>query len=262
MKNRTYYYSDILNDDFAENSIESKELSDKFIYNPKNIFYKIGAFIIYDLIAKPFTLIFDKIAYHQSYVNKKVIKKAKGQPCFFYGNHTLKAGDAFIPNHFRLKKNFIIVNTDTFAIKGISTIVKMLGAIPVPNTIKSGRQYLLMMKELIKKGNSITIYPEAHIWPYYTEIRPFVEGSFAYPVDYNCPCFSFTNVYLKSKNKLRKKPIVKTYINGPFYPNNDLDRKERIVDLRNRVYESMVAESKKQEQVITNRFIFKEKTEE
>ena len=75
------------------------------------------------------------------------------------------------------------------------TIVEMLGAIPVPGNKESMKNFLDAIKKRIENGNSITIYPEAHIWPYYTKIRPFKEVSFKYPVELNVPAFCMTNTY-------------------------------------------------------------------
>jgi hypothetical protein len=83
----------------------------------------------------------------------------------------------------------------------------------------------------------IAIYPEAHIWPYYTHIRPFRQESFHYPVSYDVPSFCFTNTY--HKRRFKKKPRMITRIEGPFYPDKSLKRNEAIKDLRDRIYAAM-----------------------
>lgn len=67
--------------------------------------------------------------------------------------------------------------------------------------------------------------------------------SFKYPVEQNVPVFSLTNTYVKDENKKDKVKIV-SYIDGPFFVNKDLTKKEQQRDLRNRVYECMVERSK------------------
>ena len=259
MKVKKYYYSDPLNDDFAENNIDTKPIPADYVYVPRSPVFNFFAALLYRLIARPATYLFIKIAYHHRFVNKKAIGEIGKQGCFFFGNHTLEAGDAFIPNHMALRKNYIVANPDATSIKGIGTIVKMFGAIPLPSTVSGTVKYKEAISELIDKGKTVTVYPEAHIWPRYTGIRPFRSDSFALPVMCNSPCYSFTNVFLKSKNPLIKRPVVKTYINGPFYPDESLPKRERAVDLRNRVYDSMVREATKQEQYITNIYIDKTK---
>ena len=257
MKRKTFYYSDPVNDDFAETDIDTKLTPENYEYISHSFVFRTVAFIVYFIIARPLTYIYDKVAYHHKYVNKKVIKKLRGEGCFFFGNHTMYAGDAFIPNHMACRKNYIVAGPDVISIPGIRVLVKMLGALPVPSTIRGAKNYTDAVTELIGKGKTVTVYPEAHIWPRYTKIRPFKPDPFALPASLNAPCFSFTNVYLKSRNPFIKRPVVKTYINGPFYPNDSLSKKEKIQDLRNRVYESMIAESEKQEQYVTYIYIEK-----
>ena len=86
------------------------------------------------------------------------------------------------------------------------------------------------------------IYPEAHIWPFYTKIRPFPDASFKYPVQYKTPVFCFTNIY--QKRRFSKNPRMLTYIDGPFFPDESLSLKEQRKDLRDRVYNTMVERSK------------------
>lgn len=125
--------------------------------------------------------------------------------------------------------------------KGLKTIVEMLGAIPIPSNRQAMKNFLNTVEIRIKKASSITIYPEAHIWPYYTKIRPFKAVSFKYPVQLDKPVFCMTNTYQKyRKNKIR----MVTYIDGPFFQNKELKMQEQKQDLRDRVYNCMVERSK------------------
>ena len=127
--------------------------------------------------------------------------------------------------------------------KFTKNIIEMLGAIPIPGDKKSMENFLKTIDTHIQKGHSITIYPEAHIWPYYTKIRPFRAVSFAYPVDLKKPVFCMTNTY-QSYGKEKDKIKIITYIDGPFFVIEYLSRKEQKQDLRDRVYNCMVERSK------------------
>ena len=258
MKRKTYYYSDLLNDDFAGYNLGTNTTPADFEYLPHSPLFKFFGFILYFCIAKPFTWLYVKIAYHQKYVNKKVLREARGKGKFFFGNHTLEAGDAYIPNHLGTRRNYIVAGPDATSIKGIKTIVKMLGALPVPSTVTGTRNFISAIDKIIDKGQNITVYPEAHIWPGYTKIRPFKADSFSLPITSGAPSFSFTNVYLKSRVPFIKRPVIKTFIDGPFYPDPNLTKREQVKDLRDRIYESMVRESEKQEQYITIDYVEKE----
>ena len=80
------------------------------------------------------------------------------------------------------KRNFLIVNPVNISLKGTGTLVEMLGAMPIPSNKSAMKNFLNAIKQKINKGYAITIYPEAHIWPYYTKIRPFKDVSFKYPI--------------------------------------------------------------------------------
>ena len=66
------------------------------------------------------------------------------------------------------------------SLKGTGTLVEMLAAIPIPSNVAGMKNFLTTIQKKIDKKSSITIYPEAHIWPYYTKIRPFKDVSFKY----------------------------------------------------------------------------------
>ena len=119
----------------------------------------------------------------------------------------------------------------------------MLGAIPIPGNKKAMKNFLDIIEKRISKKSSITIYPEAHIWPYYTKIRPFKSVSFKYPVKLDVPAYCITNTY-QSYGKNKDKIKIVTYIDGPFFPDKNLTPKEQEQDLRNKVYEKMVERSK------------------
>ena len=127
--------------------------------------------------------------------------------------------------------------------KFLGNVVEMLGAIPIPSNIKAMKNFLETIEKRIKQGYSITIFPEAHIWPYYTKIRPFKSVSFKYPVKLKTPTFCMTNTY-QNYGKHNDKIKIVSYIDGPFFPDENLNEKEQQENLRNKVYNAMVERSK------------------
>lgn len=89
---------------------------------------------------------------------------------------------------------------------------------------------------------SIGIYPEAHIWPYYTKIRPFKSVSFKYPVTLDKPSFCITNTY-QSYGKNNDKVKIVSYIDGPFFPNKELTLNQAKQELRDQIYNAMCKRS-------------------
>ena len=95
---------------------------------------------------------------------------------------------------------------------------------------------------LLEQKHCVSIYPEAHLWPYYTGIRQFPETSFKFPVNENKPSFTITTTYQKRKH--RKKPRVTLFVDGPFWPDKTLSKKERAKKLHDEIYNTMVERSK------------------
>ncbi len=202
------------------------------------------SFIVQNIISMPIKIGYNKFKFHLKYVGKEKLKPYKKQGYFIYANHTQAFSDTFTTSvAVYPKRNFLIVNAANVSMKGLSTFVEMLGAIPVPDDKEAMKNFLEIIKDKISKKYSITIYPEAHIWPYYTKIRQFKAVSFEYPVKLKTPVFCMTNTYQKYGENKDKVQIV-TYIDGPFFPDENLSTKEAKQKLRDEVYNKMVERSK------------------
>lgn len=244
MEKRIIYYKDELNDEFSTAKIEPREIDENYKYEHKNIFWRAFGWLVQNVLSVPIKFIYVKAKFKIKYVGKEKLKLYKKQGYFVYGNHTQSFADTFIiTNTIFPKRNFLIVNPENVSMRFLGNIVQMLGAIPIPTKKKAMKNFLESINAKIKKGYSVTIFPEAHIWPYYTKIRPFKDVSFKYPIELNVPAFCVTNTY-QSYGKNNDKIQIVTYVDGPFFSNEELPIKERKQDLRNRVYNTMVERSK------------------
>ena len=239
---KTYFYSDELNDDFAFAYVKKqKKIEDNYRYISHNIFFMILEFFVYRIIMT-LIAIFSCLHKRVKIKNRKIVKKAHGK-YFLFGNHTQMPDDAYIPNLIGFpRKSFIIVNPDAVSFKGFEWFVKMSGSLPVPSKRSGLKNFMNAIERRIDHHHPIVVYPEAHIWPYYTKIRPFKSTSFRYPIKYDVPAYCFTTTY--QKRKFSKKPKITVYVDGPFYPKQDLHGKEQEIELRNQVYNCMVERSK------------------
>ena len=140
------------------------------------------------------------------------------------------------------KDTYVIVHPNNVSMPVLGKITPYLGAVPLPGNKEAFVNFTDIIGNRIEEKDSIVIYPEAHIWPYYTKIRPFKDMSFRYPAQYHAPVFCFTNVY--RKRKLRKTPRMITYVDGPFIADSLIPIKEQKAYLRNKVYDAMTARSK------------------
>lgn len=143
----------------------------------------------------------------------------------------------------RRGRSYIVVGPDALSIPLIHNLVQMLGAIPLGGTLERSREMARCVHRKISEGNLVTIYPEAHIWPFYTSIRPLKEASFGYPARDGAPVYTMTSCY--QKRRFGPIPKVETYIDGPFYPDETLplpQRKRALRDLCQQAMEERAAE--------------------
>ncbi len=253
MKGKTFYYTDPLRDDFAGTHIKTKRLPENFCYLPKSKVRRAVAWILHHIVATPVCYLFLKISCGQKIFGREKLRPYRKSGYFLYGNHTRTAGDAFTPSMAAFpKKPYIIVDPDALSIPLLRRIVQDLGAMPVPDSWELHKQFRAAIQTRAARGDVIAVYPEAHIWPLCTEIRPFPPLSFAYPVDTGKPAFSFTTTYRKRKFFGGVKATV--YIDGPFFPDGSVPKQERKKELRDRVYDAMVQRSRLSE-YSPNRFV-------
>ncbi len=240
MEQQVIYYSNELEDEFSGTYIKPRNIDESYNYS-KNPVWDFCSFIIQNVISMPVKLIYAKIKFNLKFEGKEKLKKYRKQGCFIYVNHTQNFLDTFLPSIAVFpKRNFLIVNPENISMKGTGWLVEMLGAIPIPNTKNATKNFLRQIEKRIEKNSSITIYPEAHIWPYYTKIRDFKSVSFKYPVKTNKPCFAITNTYQLKNNKI----VMVSYVDGPFFANSNLSEKEACNKLRDEIFECMTTRSK------------------
>lgn len=237
-KRKVIYYTDELNDEFSNAQITPRNIDGDYVYCHDSWFKRFTHFFWYRMIATPIAFLYCKTVFHHKTVGREKLKDFRKKGYFMYGNHTQVVGDPFIPNVINFPQtNYVIVHPNNVSMPMLGKITPSLGALPLPDDMNAYRNFMKAVERRVKEGNTVVIYPEAHIWPYYTKIRPFPDTSFHYPVKFDMPVFCFTNTYKKRRHS--KKPNIVTYIDGPFYADEGLPKQTRKEDLRNRVYECM-----------------------
>lgn len=237
-KRKIIYYEDELNDEFSVKKITPRRIDASYDYGKSSPWKRFTRFFWYRIVATPLAILYTKIKFRHRIVGAELLLPYRKCGYFIYGNHTQDIGDALIPNMVdKPKSKYVIVHPNNVSIPVLGRIVPSLGGIPLPDDLAAHRNFTATIDRRIKEGHAIVIYPEAHIWPYYTGIRPFPDDSFFYPVKYGTPVFCFTNTY-KSRGEGREPQIV-TYVDGPFLPDDTLPPRERRRDLRDRVRAKM-----------------------
>ena len=231
------YYNDIYNDEFSTAKIEAIKIDENYKYIRKGPFRFLTHIFWYRIVACPLATIYLKLKFRHKIIGKEKLKKYKKDAYFMYGNHTQDIADALIPTMVNGYKDvYVIVHPNNVSMPFLGKITPSMGAIPLPDDLKASKNFFDCIKKRILQKKVIMIYPEAHIWPYCTFIRPFKDVSFRYPVEYDKPVFCFVNVYKKRKNG---KARIETHIEGPFFTDKELNSKEQRIKLRDEVFNAM-----------------------
>lgn len=231
------YYSDE-NDEIVDFKEKSIKIDEKYKYVHNNPFHRMWTWITYRLFATPYAFVTFKIFKKVKFHNTKILKKYKKGGYFIYANHTNQFCDGFCPALICFpKKPHVIVNSANVSIPVVGRLTRMWGALPLPDNLQATKNFYSSVEHVLNKNNPILVYPEAHLWPYYTKIRTFSTTSFRYPVKFNKPVFTFTTVY--KLKKTGKKPKIEIYVDGPFFPNKNLTEKEQQQELRDVVFNKL-----------------------
>ena len=233
---KVIYYSGF-DEEFSKAVIVPKKIGDDYVYIKTSFWGRLSSFLSYRLIAAPLAFLYLKLKFHRKLINKKALKKAS-DGYFLIGNHTQDIGDAVAPAMTAYPRRvYVVVHANNVSMPVLGRFTPSLGALPLPDTRAATKNFFAAIEKALENKCAVALYPEAHIWPYYTKIRPFGEAAFRYPVRYDKPVFCFTNTY--KKRRFGKNPKMISYIDGPFYPDGSLSQSERMKKLRDEVYECM-----------------------
>lgn len=205
------------------------------------MFYRTVSKCLY-MVALLFAFPYCRFGLHVKIENRSILKQHKKSGCFLYGNHTQPMGDVFIPARaVALKRCYVAASPANLGIPVLGPLLPMIGAIPLPDSIAGMRRYYEAIRLRVAEKNCVVFYPEAHVWPWVTFIRPFPAVSFGFPVECGAPSFCMTTTY--HKRKYGKKPGITVYLDGPFYPDGSLHKKEQKEKLRDEIHECMIKRS-------------------
>lgn len=252
------YYSDEVNEDFGTINLKREPLYNKYKYGIKNKFIRFLCTIFYYVVAHPI-LALGCLLRLVTVENAKNLHKLKGTGFFIYSNHTTNFDMVTIPSliHWRTK-TFIIGYSDALSLKIIRPLLKCLCYVPLGDSLKTTKEMVNHLKYEVTRKHAVLIFPEAHLWSYYTKIRPFSSASFHYPAKLNAPIIPIIVTY--------KKPIFKNHkgrihfiVGEPIYCKAGMDTRENKEYLRNTCYDQMVKMSNSFPQYETYNYIYKEK---
>ena len=235
---RTVVYRDELNDEFSHAVIKPRRIDSRYRYLRRGPLFPVLRFILYRLLAYPIGYVVFRLSLGFRFEGREKLKSVKGQGIFLFANHTQEGADAFLPSYAVSPKGvYIVVHPSNVSQPLVGRLIPYLGALPLPSEHGAMRNFKEAIAARVKQGCCVTVYPEAHIWPYYTGIRPFLTTSFSFPVSLGAPSFCMTVTY--RRRRFRKKPRAVAVLDGPFYPDESLPVRRRAEELRDRIYRTM-----------------------
>ncbi len=234
---KTLYYSDPLRDDFSRVGIPSKPLRPDYDYAPSGPLWKAASFLLYRLVAAPAAYIVSRLWYGVRVYNRRALRGVQGG-LFLYINHTQGFHDAYMPILLAWpRRNYVAVSPSAVSAPVLRTLVPLLGGIPVPDSLTGLRRFLAALETRIGQGACVTIYPEAHIWPYYTGVRPFSSDSFGYPVRMGRPVVAVATTYRQRRIFKNARPLIDVTVSEPYWPDPSLGTVKARQRLRDQVYD-------------------------
>jgi len=217
------------------------EVDEEYRFINRNIFFKIGSLLVFYVIGIPLLSIGARLFFGL---------RIKGKTNFSY----LKGGAVTVTNHVHMldspmvactlfpRKPFFASLKSNFEIPVVRWLVRLLGGVPIPETPKALHAFMNSMREELQKGRIVHFYPEASLWPWYEGLRPFKDGAFHLAVKSNVPVlpmvFKFRDPWWPS-SYIRKTPLVTMIIGKPQYPDENVNEKERIENMREAVSVTM-----------------------
>lgn len=218
------------------------EIKDDYNYISKNYFFNL----ISNLLVIPIgiiLIIINKILFGYKIENKRKFYKDTG--FISIANHIHPMDCTMIGLIYYPRRVYFPTLKSNFKIPFIRHLIRILYAIPIPDKDFQKKKFYNQINETVQKKKVIQMYPEGSLWPYYDDIRNFKYGAFKMAVDANVPIqpikFIFkepTGIYKIYK----KRKCIHAIILDTIYPNNDLEYKLRIQDLKERTYQSMKKE--------------------
>lgn len=237
-KRKVYAYNSEADDDFSGMNIKVRKVGRGFAYSRRSLLWRFLSFFTYYFIAVPVAWAVSEAYMGLRFTGRISLRKLRGG-CFLYGNHT-RALDAFLaPLAAFPKRVYTVAGPEAVSIPGLRTLVMLLGCIPVPTESGALPRFKKEVEDAVRRGHCVVIFPEAHIWSFYTGIRRFPSVSFTYPVDIGAPVAVMTSTYRKNPTYIpgfEAKPLMTVHISRPMYPDTTLSRSGARDALCQRVY--------------------------
>jgi 1-acyl-sn-glycerol-3-phosphate acyltransferase len=241
-KEKIFYYESE-STDFLKMGEGTPSIDGNYEYIKRGLFDKVRYFVYYRLIATPVAFLYTKLRFGERYVGRGKIRaylrhanRTGSSGAFLVGNHTQPVADAFTPNMLSYPtRNYTVIHPSNLNMPVLGGALVYLGGLPTPTSLKGARGFSLAVEECIKDGKAVTLYPEAHVWPFFTGVRHIEPEALRLAARLGAGVFTFTRVYRRRLFGIG----CTVYVDGPFFAQADVGVKEGAETLARRIEEVM-----------------------
>lgn len=178
-------------------------VDENYNYESKNIFFKLFSWFFYSL-AWLLLPIWAAFWMRPIVKGRKYLRQVRKQGVIMVANHIHKLDAPIIcacANRSR-KIRFVMLK-ENLDIPVTGQFLRALGGIPLGSTMGGMKNFSRYVHSLLERKKAVLIYPEAALWPYYTKLRPFLNGAFVFATKSKVPVLPM--VYTFKVNKRGKK---------------------------------------------------------
>lgn len=216
-------------------------IDEKYEYVSESKLFSLLSNGLYYGIAYPILKILMKIVYDFKIEGKENIRKLK-EGAVTVSNHVLFLDCAMVGLAYGFKKVYFTTLEGSFKIPFVRKLIKLLRAIPIPDSIKNRGYFMKAVDNILKEEKSVHFYPEAALFPYFNKIRHFKNGAFDFAVRNNKQVVPMVITFREPKGIrkiFKKKKDVTLTVLEPIKPPERGNIKQRIEVLKNQVYNEM-----------------------
>lgn len=231
-------------DDFVVTKDQSRSVPEAYRWIRSDAPHRAASAALY-AAGLAFAAVYTRAVLHVRVEDARTERPICGKGCVLMCNHTQPVGDAFLPARALFPQRvYVVASSANLGIPVLGKLLPALGILPIPDRRADMRAFKDAVSARLRQGCCVVVYPEAHVWPYYTGVRPFPATSFAFAVDADVPVCSLTLTY-QEPHRAGGRPRATAYLDGPFYPRADLGRRRAREELCSRVRACMEQRSQK-----------------
>lgn len=217
-------------------------VDERYRFVNRNIFFRLGSALLFYVIAMPLLGIVARLFFGLKITGKKNMRYLKG--AVTVTNHVHYLDSPMVAFTLFPRKPFFASLKANFEIPVVRRLVRLLGGVPIPESPKALHAFMESMRVQLEKGRIVHFYPEASLWPWHDELRPFRNGAFHLAVKSDVPVLPMVFTFRepgKLMGKFRKKPLITLRIGTPEYPVKTGSERSRVLQMRSAVQEAMEA---------------------